>query len=47
MDNAYISEFMSVLECVKIAVETNIDFDYDTGVNKLIECFTKHKEIKS
>lgn len=47
MDNAYISEFMSALECVKIGVETNMDFDYDTGINKLVECFAKHKEIKS
>lgn len=47
MDNAYISEFVNVLKSVKIGIETNIDFDYDTGINKLIECFTKHREIKS
>lgn len=47
MDNAYISEFVNVLKSVKIGIETNIDFDYDTGINKLVECFTKHKEIKS
>lgn len=47
MNSAYIREFMSVLKHTKIYVGTNIELDYEAGIDKLMECFTKHKELRS
>lgn len=42
--NRYIKEFIKILENTQIYVENGQELDYETGISKLIECFTRHKE---
>ncbi len=44
MNNQYISELMHTLEQTRIYIENDTQLDYDTGMQELVRCFTRHKE---
>lgn len=47
MKNKYISELIEVLEQTKMYVGTEKELSYEEGINKLVDCFTKHKQNRS
>lgn len=47
MNNSYIKKLIKTLEETKIYIDTNAELDYDTGIQQLVACFTKHKQEKS
>lgn len=47
MKSKYVSEFIEILEQTKIYVATREALTYEEGINKLVDCFTKHKQDRS
>lgn len=47
MNNGYINELIMTLEQTKIYIGTELGSTYDEGIDKLIECFIKHKQNRS
>ena len=43
MNNQYINELMNTLEQTRIYMENGEESDYETGIQVLVECFTRHK----
>ena len=44
MNNQYINELMNTLEQTRIYMENGEESDYETGIQVLVECFTRHKK---
>ena len=47
MRSKYISELIEVLEQTKMYVGTEEEFTYEEGIDKLVDCFTRHKQNRS
>lgn len=44
MNDQYINELISTLEKTSIYVKNNSELNYDSGIQTLAECFTRHKK---
>lgn len=44
MNDQYINELIQTLEQTKVYIRNDIEMNYDTGMQTLVTCFTRHKE---
>lgn len=47
MNDQYINELMQTLERTSIYSENDTELDYGTGIQMLVECFTRHKKANT
>lgn len=47
MNDKYIKELIQTIEHTKVYAKNKTEYEYEAGIRKLVECFTKHKQNKT